>query len=72
MRRSQDVYGGVFRDYVEECLRSMGKNFEICEICGDELKKPYIHHTKYDGATVYDLQIVCCSCNLKLPQLYLT
>ena len=35
----------------------------VCELCL-EWATPYeIHHTKYDGATYYDLLVVCRSCN---------
>jgi hypothetical protein len=51
--------------YVRECLRRLGKDPYLCEICDESQAKPcQIHHTKYDGATIYDLQYVCPSCNL--------
>jgi 5-methylcytosine-specific restriction endonuclease McrA len=36
-----------------------------CEDCGNALAREAakIHHTKYEGATIYDLQIVCQKCN---------
>ncbi len=52
------------RMYFFECFRRMGKDLNKCEQCGVTDKKLDIHHTKYDGATVYDLQLVCRSCNL--------
>lgn len=53
------------RPYVEECLRRLGKDPFLCENCGErQTKKCDIHHTKYEGATIYDLQYVCRSCNL--------
>ena len=38
-----------------------------CEDCGKDLqrKDAKIHHRKYEGATVKDLQIVCNKCNTK-------
>ena len=54
-----------FRQLVRELLKSMGRDFTKCEQCGKDLKgKRYeIHHTKYEGATIYDLQIICPQCN---------
>lgn len=62
-RQESDQIHGVFRDYVLECFRRMGKSFDKCEQCG-VIDKLIIHHTKYDDATVYDLQLVCYKCNL--------
>ena len=52
------------RQYILYCLQKIGKDFYHCEECGRNMKKQ-IHHKKYDGATIYDLAIVCQSCNLK-------
>ena len=59
-----DVTRATLRPYIFECFRRLGKDFNKCEQCGVTGKKLDIHHTKYDGATVYDLQLVCRSCNL--------
>ena len=51
--------------YIKAILKSQGRDFSKCELCGAKLKKPVIHHTKYEGATMNDIQIICQSCNLK-------
>lgn len=52
------------RPHIVECMRRLGKDPYICEICGEQqVKRCEIHHTKYAGATLYDLQYVCGSCN---------
>lgn len=65
-----DLARSTLRPYIYECFRRMGKRLDKCEQCGVTDKKLDIHHTKYDGATVYDLQLVCRSCNLSAPNLY--
>lgn len=64
MRHAQDN-AWAFRQLVRELLRSMGKDFTKCEQCFKDLtgKRFELHHTKYEGATIYDLQIVCQACN---------
>lgn len=53
------------RPYVVECLARLGKDPLVCEICLEPQPTPCdIYHTKYEGATIYDLQYVCRSCNL--------
>lgn len=53
------------KTYVVECLRLLGKDPHVCEICLERQERVCdIHHTKYEGATIYDLQYVCRSCNL--------
>lgn len=55
----------TFMFYVVECLQSLGKDRYQCGICEARQTKPCIvHHTKYEGCTVYDLMYVCVSCNL--------
>ncbi len=45
-------------------LKRIGKSFDRCEQCYRELHGKFVlHHTKYDGATIYDLEIVCQRCN---------
>lgn len=61
----------TLRPEIMECFRRMGKSFTRCEQCGIETDKLEIHHTKYEGATVYDLQLLCRSCNLSGRNLYL-
>lgn len=56
---------GTFMPYVIEALTRLGKDRYTCEICLEPVPKGCIvHHTKYEGATVYDLMYVCGSCNL--------
>lgn len=56
--------GPAFAPIVEECLRRIGKDKATCEMCGAKPKGGCtIHHTKYEGATIYDLMYVCKSCN---------
>jgi hypothetical protein len=55
----------VMMPLIKECLRRLSKDSMTCEICEEPQSKPCeIHHTKYEGATIYDLQYVCKSCNL--------
>jgi hypothetical protein len=62
-RVSEDAFGNVY-PYVEECLRRLGRNPYWCVVCEEtQPKRCIIHHTKYDGATIYDLVYACTSCN---------
>ncbi|BAH33192.1 hypothetical protein [Rhodococcus erythropolis] len=55
----------TIRVYVVECMSRLGKNPYQCELFLDHVSKGcQIHHTKYAGATVYDLMYICSSCNL--------
>lgn len=50
--------------YVLEAMRRMGKDRYRCEVCLDPVPRGcMVHHTKYQGATAYDLMFVCGSCN---------
>lgn len=53
------------RPYILAMMKEEGRNFEQCELGGEPIPKGKfdIHHTKYDGATYYDLRIVCRKCN---------
>lgn len=55
------------KDYVVLLMEQDGRNFDKCEQCFINIPKGkyQIHHTKYEGATYYDLQIVCNNCNHK-------
>lgn len=48
---------------IVESLKRRGRDFTKCEQCGKPIKRFYLHHTKYDGATIYDIQVVCQKCN---------
>ena len=53
-----------FKNYLKTLLVKIGKDFNWCESCGVSTGgKSIIHHTKYDGATLYDLEVVCIGCN---------
>jgi len=53
------------RPHIIWCLEQLGLDPHTCAICKErQTKKCDIHHTKYEGATIYDLQYVCRSCNL--------
>lgn len=54
-------------NYVRAIFKAQGRDMTKCEMCGVKLhtEKPIIHHGKYEGATLKDLQIVCQKCNLQ-------
>jgi hypothetical protein len=65
-RLDEDALGaGPFRSIIEYCLvEHRGLDPYKCSDCGRRMKKKCdIHHTKYDGATIYDLAFVCRRCN---------
>ena len=64
MPRVSIDYSPVLLGYIKECFILLGRDLTTCELCGKHLKKPEFHHTKYDGATIYDLMVVCHSCNM--------
>lgn len=46
-------------------VEQYGKDQHQCEICLDPVPNgATLHHTKYEGATIFDLLFVCQSCNL--------
>ena len=52
--------------YLRPMLKRLGKDFNWCEYCGIGTNgKSVVHHTKYDGATLYDLDVICNRCNLQ-------
>ena len=53
------------RPYILYLMRQEGRDFTKCELCPATIPegKYEIHHTKYEGATYYDLRIVCRRCN---------
>jgi hypothetical protein len=53
------------RPYVVALMQREGRDFTKCELGGEDIPEGQyeIHHTKYDGATYYDLRIVCRKCN---------
>jgi hypothetical protein len=47
-------------------IRRDGRDPAFCELGNHPLVgRPTLHHTKYEGATYYDLLIACYSCQLK-------
>lgn len=56
----------IIRPLIEQLMiDELGKDPFTCEICGESQDDHCeIHHTKYEGATIYDLLFVCRSCNL--------
>lgn len=52
------------RSYVLALMERDKRDFTTCEYCYKPTNGKWeIHHTKYEGATYYDLMIVCRSCN---------
>lgn len=57
---------GSIRKYVIALMVKQGRDLTTCELCGSPITKRILfHHEKYEGATFYDLKIVCDSCNQK-------
>lgn len=58
---------GNMRPYIVHMLEQEGRisDYMACEECLKPIdgNKWEIHHTKYAGATYYDLLVVCLSCN---------
>ena len=65
MAKSVENQISNLRPYVIALMKREGRDFTICELCkSDSPENRYdIHHTRYDGATYYDLRIVCRKCN---------
>ena len=62
---SQHAIRGQLLEYVTACMLALGKDPHMCEICNELQATPCdVHHTKYEGATLYDLMYACRSCNL--------
>ena len=55
--------------YVTALMERDGRDFTKCEYCSKAIPdgKHELHHTKYEGATYYDMMIVCRSCN-RIPE----
>lgn len=58
---------------IKAVLKKQGRNFDVCELCGKIMgeNKAQLHHTKYEGATIYDLKIVCHRCNTQQENKFL-
>lgn len=61
------------RPYILHLMTKEGRDFTQCELCPASIPEGEyeIHHTKYEGATYYDLRIVCSPCNHKPENLLL-
>jgi 5-methylcytosine-specific restriction endonuclease McrA len=68
-RNSLDNQIQGLRPYILALMEDEGRDFNTCEYCGKHIPDNHfeIHHTRYEGATYYDLMIVCRSCN-KIPE----
>lgn len=58
----------MMNGYIWSIFKQQGKDLNKCEQCGVKVigRRRQLHHTKYDGATINDIQIVCSKCNMKL------
>lgn len=62
----QNVYHSLqhIRKYIVALAIRDGRDLHTCEICRNPIKGTAVfHHTKYEGATYYDLKIACTRCN---------
>ena len=55
------------RPLIIEIMRRDGRDFGYCELGSHKIEggRFDLHHTKYEGATYYDLLIACRRCNCK-------
>ena len=61
--REHALSQGMLR-YCRYILAKWGRDFTRCEACGGPTNgHSELHHLRYEGATIHDLQIVCRSCN---------
>lgn len=70
MRRTLDDHlsgSPAMYEYIIAIFEYWGKDFTKCEFCEPTIPKDkfIIHHKKYEGATIYDLAIICNSCDKK-------
>lgn len=64
-RQYTDNDNNFMRNYLKPILvQKIGLNPKKCAECNIKMKRDgYIHHTKYEKATIYDLVFVCPRCN---------
>lgn len=64
-RLDSDHYTSPIRDIILHALIELrGLDPHVCSDCGAQSKQMHdIHHTKYEGATIYDLAFLCRKCN---------
>lgn len=64
-RRSSDNFQGRNSNFgiliFQLMVDKLGKDPDHCELCGKPCKATF-HHTKYDGATLYDIIVACMKC----------
>lgn len=62
---ADSIGNGPMRSILEHCLITIrGLDPCLCSDCGRRsAQKCDIHHTKYEGATIYDLEFICRRCN---------
>lgn len=66
----RDEFSTLTRDMkalIHAMMKREGRDFAYCEVGNHAITngKFDLHHTKYEGATYYDLQISCRKCNLQ-------
>jgi len=62
----------TLRDVVIAMMKRDGRDFTYCELGKHRMDGAFdIHHTKYEGATYYDLQIACRKCNTQQENRFL-
>ena len=71
MRQPNDHITTTMKQCILECFRRMNKPLDRCWLCNKPTTKLDIHHTKYNGATIHDLQLVCRKCNTQQHNRYL-
>jgi hypothetical protein len=61
------------RPIIISMMEDEGRDFTTCELCHEDIlaNKYDLHHTRYEGATYYDLLIVCRKCNTAPENTYL-
>ena len=61
----------ALRHIIIRLMEQNGQDRSVCGMC-DKIGPTVIHHTKYDGATIYDLIFVCQKCNTQPENKHLT
>ena len=72
--KSTDYQLANLRGMIVQLLEDVGRDFTVCEQCNEDIPegKFDLHHTKYDGAALNDIIIVCRACNLSRVNRYLS
>jgi len=69
MRKEFDSDNGIIA-IIKAIFKNQGRDFNTCEQCYKK-GKTILHHTKYEKATIRDLQLVCQKCNVKTENKFL-